>query len=140
VEFFRRLTEVGGRKGWLFLWLLEMDGVPVAMEYDLTHGGTVYALRADIDEGYKEHAPGAYLEYQLVKHLFEEGYAEYDTGPGLNPYKLRWADDISENLSIHVCNGTWRGRVTNAVEGTLAPAWRRLRARVAPPEAGAESG
>lgn len=138
-DFFRRLTEVGGRKGWLFLWLLEMDGVPVAMEYDLTDGGTVFALRADIDEAYKAHSPGAYLEYQLVKHLFDEGYAEYNTGPGLNPYKLRWADDISENLSIHICNGTWRGRITHAVEGTLAPAWRRLRARVAP-DARAESG
>ncbi|HEY7728108.1 MAG TPA: GNAT family N-acetyltransferase [Candidatus Eisenbacteria bacterium] len=131
VEFFRRLTEVAGRKGWLFLWLLELDGVPVAMEYDLTHAGIVYALRADIDEAYKERSPGAYLEYQLVKHLFEEGYSEYNTGPGLNPYKLRWTDQIAENLAVHACGGTWRGRVTCAVEGILAPAWRRLRARAA---------
>jgi len=135
VEFFRRLTEVAGRKGWLVLWILEMDGVPVAMEYDLTHGGIVYALRADIDEAYKEHSPGAYLEYQLVKHVFEEGYSEYNTGPGLNPYKMRWADHVSENLTIHVCNGSWRGRLTHAVEGTLAPAWRRLRDRIAPGQA-----
>lgn len=138
-EFFRRLTAVGGEKGWLFLWLLEMDGVPVAMEYDLTHAGTVYALRADIDEACKEHSPGAYLEYQLVKHLFEEGYSEYNTGPGLNPYKLRWADRISENVTLHVCNGTWRGRWAHAVEGRLAPAWRRLRARVSPGESQEET-
>lgn len=132
VEFFRRLTEIAGRKGWLFLWILEMDGVPVAMEYDLMQEGVVYALRADIDEAYKVHSPGAYLEYHLVKHIFEEGYSEYNTGPGVNPYKLRWADDVSENLTIHVCNGSWRGRLTHAVEGTLAPAWRRLCARVGP--------
>jgi CelD/BcsL family acetyltransferase involved in cellulose biosynthesis len=132
VEFFRRLTEVAGQRGWLFLWILEMDGTPVAMEYDLTEGGIVYALRADIDESYKEHSPGAYLEYQLVKHLFEEGYSEYNTGPGLNPYKLRWADYIAENLAVHICNDTWRGRVVHTVEGTLAPSWRRLRARLAP--------
>ncbi|HEU4334811.1 MAG TPA: GNAT family N-acetyltransferase, partial [Candidatus Eisenbacteria bacterium] len=62
-EFFRRLTEAAGRKGWLFLWILELDGVPVAMEYDLQHDRTVYALRADIDESFKERSPGAYLEY-----------------------------------------------------------------------------
>jgi CelD/BcsL family acetyltransferase involved in cellulose biosynthesis len=139
MEFFRCLTDVAGRRGWLFLWLLELDGEPIAMEYDLHHDGTVYALRADIDETHKERSPGAYLEYHLVKHLFDGGYVEYNTGPGENPYKLRWADHVSENLSLTVNSGTWRGTAAHLVESVLVPSWRRVRTWV-PSVAGRNRG
>ena len=127
VDFFRRLTATAGRSGWLHLWLLRVDGALVAMEYDLAHDGIVYALRADYAESAKELSPGAYLEHELLKRLFDEGYREYHAGPGLNPYKLRWADLLERNLTVTLCGDTLRGRLFALVEGPIARTWRRWR-------------
>jgi len=118
-DFFQALTDLGGQKGWLLVWLLKVNGIPIAMEYDLTWGGRVYALRADFDEAYNEYSPGTYLEYQIVKALFEEGYLEYNTGPGLNAYKLRWTKHVRENITLYACNDNLKGRIIWSQEKVL---------------------
>lgn len=126
-RFFEMLTDLAGKAGWLMVWLLKVDGTPVAVEYDLEHNGNVYALRADFDEAYKEYSPGAYLEYQIIKHLFEEGYLEYNTGPGLNTYKLHWTDLSKKNVALHICNSNLKGRAVWAFESKLLPFLRGIR-------------
>ncbi len=126
-HFFSMLTHLAGQKKWLMVWLLKVNSVPVAMEYDLKYGKTVYALRADFDEAYKEYSPGSYLEYQIVKHLFEAGYQEYNTGPGMNSYKLHWTDKIKENMSFRIYNDNLKGRILWILETKLFPLARRVR-------------
>lgn len=109
-RFFRALTRAASERDWLMVWVLKVEGTPVATEYHLVDDRTVYALRADFDEAHKSSSPGAYLEYQIVKQLFEEGYREYNTGPGLNTYKLHWTEHRRENVTINVCNNSLRGR------------------------------
>jgi CelD/BcsL family acetyltransferase involved in cellulose biosynthesis len=129
-QFFEALTDVAGKKGWLKVWLLTVDGTPIAMEYDLEYDGTVYALRADFDEAYKDASPGAYLEYMLVQKLFDEGYKEYNTGPGLNTYKLQWTDKMRTNVGLHAYNNNVKGYTLWALEHKLIPFLRRIREKV----------
>ena len=126
-RFFKNLTEVAGKQGWLLVWVLKKDSVPIAMEYDLVSGKKVYALRSDFDEAYSEFSPGAYLEYQIIKSLFKEDYLEYNTGPGMNTYKLQWTDHVNENVILHICNNNLRGLTVSALEGKLFPALRRIK-------------
>lgn len=127
-RFFESLTQAASRNGWLFAWLLRLNGTPIAMEYDLAYRGRVYALRADYDESHRQLSPGAYLEYQIVRRLFEEGYQEYNSGPGLDSYKLRWTDRSRENISVNLCLPTWKGTAAWLLEGRLLPLLRRIRA------------
>lgn len=126
-RFFRCLTETAGRRGWLMVWGLLLQGVPVAAEYDLACAGRVYALRADFDEAYSSHSPGAYLEYHLIKHLFENGYREYCAGPGRDSYKTRWTDRERTNVTVTACGRTLRGMTIAALEGMVVPVARRVR-------------
>ncbi len=119
--FFDTLTEIASKKGWLLTWLLMVNEIPIAMEYDLVYQRRVYALRSDFNEDYKEYSPGAYLEYQIIKYLFEEGYLEYNTGPGLNTYKLHWTEQMKENGDIHICNNNFKGLIIWILEGKLFP-------------------
>jgi CelD/BcsL family acetyltransferase involved in cellulose biosynthesis len=125
--FFEKLTDIAGQKGWLLAWLLKVDDVPIAMEYDLEHSGIVYALRADFDDAYSDYSPGAYLEYQIIKRLFEQGYLEYHTGPGLNAYKLNWTDEFKENVILHLCNNNLKGWIIWALEDRLIPRLKWVR-------------
>ncbi|MEQ1656006.1 MAG: GNAT family N-acetyltransferase [Nitrospira sp.] len=129
MRFFSRLTKVSSEKGWLMVWLLRLDGEPIAMEFDLVQGGVVSALRSDFDEKYGEHSPGSYLEYEIMQNLFMGGFAEYNTGPGVNAYKLKWTDAAREHQRLHVFGRTMRGRLYRAIEGTLIPMLKRVRTR-----------
>ena len=126
-RFFAALTDAAGPNGLLLIWILKVDGTPIAMEYDLEADGKVYALRADFDEAYKEYSPGAYLEYQIVKSLFEGGYQEYNIGPGLNAYKLQWTDQFRENKALHICNDNLKGWIIWGLQNKLIPFLRRIR-------------
>jgi CelD/BcsL family acetyltransferase involved in cellulose biosynthesis len=109
------------------VWLLVLDGAPIAMEYDLVHGDVVYALRADFDETFKEHSPGAYLEYEILKSLLESKIAEYNTGPGLNAYKAKLTETAREYVRLHLFGNTARGRWCQASETVLIPIIKRIR-------------
>jgi CelD/BcsL family acetyltransferase involved in cellulose biosynthesis len=126
-RFFEFLTRIAGKNGWLMVWILRIDGRAVAMEYDLEHKGVVYALRSDFDEALKECSPGSYLEYRIAKYLFENGYKEYNTGPGMNTYKLHWTEQSKENVMLTVYNRTLPGVLAYALEGRLVPFIKRFR-------------
>jgi CelD/BcsL family acetyltransferase involved in cellulose biosynthesis len=125
--FFATLNEIAGQKGWLQVWLLRINDIPVAMEYDLECLKKVYALRADFDEKYKEYSPGAYLEYQVIKYLFDEGYHEYNPGPGLEAYKLHWTDHVRKNVTLHICNENMRGWMIWMLECKLIPLLKQIK-------------
>jgi CelD/BcsL family acetyltransferase involved in cellulose biosynthesis len=86
----------------------------------------VHAIRSDFDGAYDAHSPGAYLEHQVIKSVFELGYREYNAGPGLAPYKLRWTDQSRRNLALTVYNRTLKARALGGLETLIVPAARRV--------------
>jgi CelD/BcsL family acetyltransferase involved in cellulose biosynthesis len=126
-RFFELLTHAAGERGWLLIWLLRIDQAVVATEYDLEYGGSVYALRADFDSAYEEYSPGAFLEYHVVKYVFEQGCSEYNTGPGLNAYKLHWTEDFKDSGALRLYNENMKAQSIAFFEERVLPALRRLR-------------
>lgn len=91
--FIRRLTAHARRNGWLSLWLMYVNGKPVASEYQLEFNGNVHALRADFDDAYGAQSVGSHLNFCVLRGLFDQGLVRYYMGPGDNSYKFRWAKD-----------------------------------------------
>src|SRR5438874_1833257 len=129
-EFFSELSRRAGARGWLALWFVRLDGRAIAAEYQLRAGGVVHALRADYDLEYRALSPGSALNAAIVRALFEHGdVTEYDMGPGLNEYKVRWATGNHETVQFDVYAPHVRGRLLALLEGVVVPAASRLRAR-----------
>ncbi len=109
--FIRALTDIALAERWLAIWLLRIDGRPVAMEYQLVVDGLVYALRADFDDRFADLCPGTYLNFHMLEGMFARpGLHRYFMGPGNNPYKTRWSPSGD---SVHTLTGfapTMRGR------------------------------
>lgn len=132
--FIRRLTELASDGGWLSVWMLRLDGAPLAMEYQLIFEGQVHALRADFDASCTDVSPGSYLSHQLLQDLFTRQLTRYCMGPGENAYKLRWSSE-GDQLYQLVCYGkTLRGRAYRLTETTLKPLARRLKSKLRRPE------
>jgi len=128
--FIRRLSELAARKGWLSLWILSLDGKPLAMEYQLIFNGNVHALRADFDADYGEISPGSHLYRVLLEALYSQALARYYMGPGDNPYKLRWTDKSVPLSRFTAYSGSPRGWVASVFDDRLVPIARAVRGRL----------
>jgi CelD/BcsL family acetyltransferase involved in cellulose biosynthesis len=129
--FFAELSRRASARGWLSLWTLRLDDRLVAMEYQLRDGGRVNALRADFDPAHREISPGSALNFAIARALFERGGVhEYDMGPGLNEYKLRWATGNHEAVHLVVYRPTAYGRLLHLLDSRVWPAVRRVRERL----------
>ena len=130
-QFFDELTRRASARGWLSVWFLRLDGRPIAMEYQLRAQGVVHALRSDFDMTYAAASPGSALNFAIARGLFAEGgVREYDMGPGLNEYKMRWATGCHETVDLEIYRRTLYARLCYALETQIVPAARRIRDRV----------
>jgi CelD/BcsL family acetyltransferase involved in cellulose biosynthesis len=123
------LTEHACARGWLSIWLLRLDGRPVAMEYQLIADDCVYALRSDFDEAYTGVSPGSHLNRELLERLFARGSGTYYMGPGTNAYKWRWTEQYDTTYRLVAYSPAWIGRLLGVADRRLRPAIERLRRR-----------
>jgi CelD/BcsL family acetyltransferase involved in cellulose biosynthesis len=127
--FISRLTDYAAARGWLSIWVMYLDDQPVATEYQLIHGGSVYALRADYDRQFEELSVGTYLNWRLMESLFDRGLEHYYMGPGDNPYKSRWSETAVPLYALEVFSPSARGRLLQALRRARRGA-RRLKDRL----------
>jgi CelD/BcsL family acetyltransferase involved in cellulose biosynthesis len=131
--FIRALSRAGRKNGWLSIWLIHVDDKPLAMEYQLIYAGNVHALRSDFAATCEEISPGTYLFRYLLESFFGRGLERYFMGPGENPYKMRWTDEVEPLRRIVVYNHSFRGRRDWMWESVLKPKLRHVRDRFLSP-------
>lgn len=124
--FIQRLSQHAAQRGWLSIWLLKLNGQPMAMEYQLADAQHVYALRADYDSACAQDlSPGSYLNMHLLEQQFQAGFLQYCMGPGDNPYKYRWADRAHALHQLTAYSPSIKGRMLGVLELSIKPHLRR---------------
>ena len=129
-SFSTRLSELSLGRGWMSLWLMHLNGRPVAMEYQLIDNGRVHALRSDFDRDCEDASPGSYLFRHLLESSFDCDLRRYYMGPGDNAYKLRWTDQGDPLRRLIVYNRTLRGRLAWLRDAVVKPRLRNLRRKL----------
>jgi len=99
-QFYRALSHVAEKNGWLRLWILRLKDQPIAMEYHLEYAGITHAMRGDYDRAFEHLAPGSVLEAQIIKHCFLTSTKEYDFCGLPYEYKTRWTNMLHERVCI----------------------------------------
>ena len=130
--FFAALTRTAASRGWLSVWLLTLDDAVIATEYQLSFGGRLHALRADFDPAHEALSPGTYLNWKLLEASFGGAHVQYLFGPGDNPYKQRWAQDVLTLTTLRAWSPSLRGRWRHLWFQRLRPLAKRLLRRPAP--------
>ncbi len=110
-EFFQELNRITREKKWRYIWLLSLDGAPVAYEYHLRYKDKVYALKADFNEEYKDCSPGVALELQIMKEYFSDGLKEYDLCGHDDAYKKNWTELAREHAVFCIYQNNLFGRM-----------------------------
>lgn len=130
--FIRTLSQRAHERGWLSIWMVHLNDVPVAMEYQLVADNNVYALRSDFDNRHEHMSPGSYLSRYLLEQLFGRTLKRYMMGVGRNLYKYRWTEQAEPLLEGVAFNRTLKGTAHAVWALGLKPTLRRLRHRLRP--------
>lgn len=126
-RFLRELTRRASANGWLRLWILRLDGRPIATEYQLCANGSVHAVRADHDPSFREAALGTCLRMRIVQSLFERGDVhEYDLSSATGDAALL-ASGLHETITLEIYAPTAIGRLLHRLDTHVTPVARRWR-------------
>src|SRR4051812_32373017 len=119
--FHREFAHAALERGWLRLWLLEVDGRTVAAWYGMRFAGRDLYYQAGRDPDYDRLAVGFVLLVHSVREAFNDGMDAYDFLRGGEVYKDRFTDDDTVVETWAAGRGAL-GRTTVAV----APRMRAL--------------
>jgi CelD/BcsL family acetyltransferase involved in cellulose biosynthesis len=72
-----------------FDWL-ELDGQPIAAEFQLVGNGILYFYQAGVDPAAMEHQPGKLINLVILRQAIQRGYHAFDFLRGDEPYKARF--------------------------------------------------
>jgi CelD/BcsL family acetyltransferase involved in cellulose biosynthesis len=119
--FHRKVARAALRRDWLRLWLLELDGRPVAAWYGFHVGSVTSYYQAGRDPAFGKLSAGFVLLARTIQAAIAEGASEYRFGRGAEAFKYRFTADDPGLESVALARGL-RGRSVVAL-GRIA---RRL--------------
>ena len=86
----------------LDLCWLELDGRPVAAEYQLVGNGILYQYQAGIDPEAMEHKPGKMINAAILRQAIAGGYRAFDFLRGDEDYKARFGAEPRPTVRFRV--------------------------------------
>jgi CelD/BcsL family acetyltransferase involved in cellulose biosynthesis len=102
LAFYRDVVPNLLRHGQLQFYWLELDGQPVAAEYQLVGNGILYEYQAGMDPAAMEHQPGKLLNVAILRQAIAGGYRAFDFLRGDEPYKARFGAKPRPSIRFHV--------------------------------------
>ena len=127
--FHRRFAAIALTRGWLKLWILEVDDRPVAARYDFQYARVYNAFNGGRDPAWNKAGVGLVLRAHTMREALDEGVEEYRFLRGGEAYKKRF---LTEDAGLVTIAGarTWLGRCARRAGALLNEnGWLRKLAR-----------
>ena len=128
--FIELLSCVAQEQELLSIWILYINGRPVAYEYHLRYDKKEIALLAEFDQDYSACSPGAFLDHNILKRLFEIDIKEYDLGGSLDQYKRKWKPNIRYTDDYYIYYSSLSGLLLYFIEGQVINLLKIIRNKI----------
>jgi len=109
-HFYIELAKVISKKGWLRIWVLIVNDIPVAYDYHVDYFGNIKTLKGSYDKTFAEFSPGSLLTWKAHQLFFEEGAEGVDLLWGNLNYKQRWTNRLSPHHEISLYHSSYYSR------------------------------
>jgi hypothetical protein len=107
------------RKGWLRIYVLEVEDRPCAYLLGQLHKKTFYCQRAGYHPDFAHYSVGSILTAWAFKSLAVSGAHHIDLGEGGQEHNRRLGCEEHEEGTVHVYAPTLRGLLLNVFFGTM---------------------
>jgi CelD/BcsL family acetyltransferase involved in cellulose biosynthesis len=124
-EFHREFTREAQGRGWLRLYLLEVDAAPVAGWYGWRLGNRFSYYQAGFDPAWGRYSVGFLLLAETVREAIAEGASEYDLLLGDEPFKARFATGRRLGRSVLLAPRVSRSRLAATARAWIDRGRRR---------------
>jgi CelD/BcsL family acetyltransferase involved in cellulose biosynthesis len=129
VAFHHAFTALALERGWLRLFVLRLDGQPVAALYGLRHGRTLSFYQSGFDPAAAKHSVGLVTMGLAIRAAIAEGAGEFDMLHGEEPYKSLWAFQRRELRTLTMYPASAAGSISRRIDA-LARAAKHAARRV----------
>ena len=129
VRFYRALAEWAKAQGTLQLAFLRLDGRPIAFDFCLADGASVYALKGGFDVEMRKYGPGFVLTEEGIARAFASGASTYELLGDADEYKLNFTSLTRERIHFEGFSGALGGRARHVARTRVRPLVKRLRER-----------
>jgi len=69
-DFYRTFARNAAKRGWLRVWMMQVNGKNIAYDYLIDYQGTVASLKTSYDEAYRSYSPGNLLTLNEFQRFF----------------------------------------------------------------------
>lgn len=108
-RFYTEVPQWAAERGWLRLWMLRLDGAPIAFAYGLEHGGVYFDLKLGFDPRFSRFGPGVLLMRERFQHAFTASLERFEFLGAAERHKLDWTDTCHELPRIQRSRPPFRG-------------------------------
>jgi CelD/BcsL family acetyltransferase involved in cellulose biosynthesis len=114
-------SEIAAARNWLQLAILELDGKPIAFEYNLLYERVVYNLKLGYRPQFAAVSPGLVLQATTLQHAVEDGVRQYDFMGTDEDYKRHWTQSVRIHRRVVVFNRQLVLRMAHLVRWRVKP-------------------
>jgi GNAT acetyltransferase-like protein len=124
--FYSELARNAAYRDWLSLYLLRLDGRPVAFHFGLSHGRRYYLLKTAYDESMRDTSPGQLICEEVMRDCVRRGIGEFDfLGPDM-PWKREWTGMLRPHYWLFVFRNSPYGQALHRYKFKWIPAVKNL--------------
>ncbi len=120
----RRLAE----RGQVRIWISFLEEAPIALQYQLVDGDTVYLIVNDFSDEHQGMSPGTVLLYQAIERMYQENLRQFQFSGDLYDYKSTWASDVHRHVTFEMFHNRPYSRFLWWTKNTALPALRSVKA------------
>lgn len=102
LQFYRDVVPELFRQGLVEFYWLQIEGRPVAAEFQLVGQGILYAYQAGIDPDSMNLEPGKTIYLAILRQAIERGNRAFDFLRGDEPYKARFGAERHPTLNCRI--------------------------------------
>lgn len=102
IDFHRAFSEISLEQGWLKLYTLLLNGVPVSSLYVFKYRDVYYHYQSAFDPDYRKYSLGTVIVALAIKDAIEDGAVEFDFLHDNETYKYLWARQERELIRLEL--------------------------------------
>ena len=119
-QFFTEIAEAAACSGYLSMYFLDVNGVPIAGHFGLTLGGSYYALKCAYDENYSACAPGHLIVNAILRDCAERGLSDFEFLGPMSEWKSKWTSLFHPLAFLYVFRKSAYGRMLQSAKFKIA--------------------
>jgi CelD/BcsL family acetyltransferase involved in cellulose biosynthesis len=114
----------------LEFWLLDLEGTPVAAQFAMRYGDTVFQLQEGFNPKHTSDRVGYLLRGHVMRQLIADGVRRYDFLAGETAHKSRWGSEVGTYINVHFARRHSRGGLYLLMVHNLGEVKKWLRAHL----------